>query len=58
MTTMPSSEEIGLKLEAATAPLDVLVVDYIERPAANYGKTTARTTLSRRCRPVLLQRGH
>jgi uncharacterized protein (TIGR03435 family) len=28
-------EQLGLKLESATAPLDVLVVEHMERPAAN-----------------------
>ena len=28
-------EQLGLKLESATAPLDVLIVDHIERPSAN-----------------------
>jgi uncharacterized protein (TIGR03435 family) len=28
-------EQLGLKLESATAPLDVLVVDHVERPTAN-----------------------
>jgi uncharacterized protein (TIGR03435 family) len=28
-------EQLGLKLESTTAPLDVLVVDHIERPTAN-----------------------
>ena len=28
-------EQLGLKLAAAKAPVDVLVIDHIERPAAN-----------------------
>ena len=28
-------EQLGLKLESATAPLDVLIVDHVERPTAN-----------------------
>jgi uncharacterized protein (TIGR03435 family) len=28
-------EQLGLKLESATAPLDVLIVDRVERPTAN-----------------------
>ena len=28
-------EQLGLKLESATAPLDVLIVDRVQRPSAN-----------------------
>jgi uncharacterized protein (TIGR03435 family) len=28
-------EQIGLKLEAVKAPVDVLVIDHVERPSAN-----------------------
>ena len=28
-------EQIGLKLEAAKAPVDVIVIDHVERPSAN-----------------------
>jgi uncharacterized protein (TIGR03435 family) len=28
-------EQLGLKLESGTAPLDVLVIDRVERPSEN-----------------------
>jgi uncharacterized protein (TIGR03435 family) len=31
----PAVQELGLKLAAAKAPVEVLVIDHVERPAAN-----------------------